>query len=131
MEFSLWPGRYVYFVISAQPPHICTDDVDVHLVQIGDCRFKSYIPAEPETSCVDLNSAENITASSLFILVGSDGFWNAISEEEITELLRKWMEPVPPSERAAHWVKWMEQLIAAAQEKDSSDNTTVLGILFK
>lgn len=77
---------------------------------IGDRVLKRYVTAEPDIA------DWHLTASDRFLVIGSDGLWDVMSNEEVGDLIHK----LPHPQEAAR------VLVECAYGRGSTDNITAL-----
>ncbi|XP_039008307.1 probable protein phosphatase 2C 59 [Hibiscus syriacus] len=80
----------------------------------GDRHLKQYVVADPEIQ------EEKIDSSLEFLILASDGLWDAVSNEEAVAIVN----PIQDPEQAA------KQLMQEASQRGSSDNITCVVVRF-
>ena len=91
---------------------------------LGDLAFKA---PRRLVSCVPHVHARALEERDRFLILASDGLWDALSDAEAVQLasdaLRLARPGAPPAQRAA------DALLARAQKLGTTDNTTVLVVV--
>ncbi|XP_066292517.1 protein phosphatase 1F-like [Branchiostoma lanceolatum] len=82
---------------------------------IGDASEKPYISGEADVTKVPLDGSEE------YLIVGCDGFWEHISQGQITDTIQV---SITKNEGSRHQVA--KDLVAMAKDNGSSDNITVI-----
>jgi len=84
---------------------------------VGDRMYKKYITCEPDILEYDFNTDDE------YLLIGSDGFWNEITEQEVVEFIKAYGKTEGLS------TALVEQI--TKQKKYSLDNITLIVIDLK
>jgi protein phosphatase PTC1 len=83
---------------------------------LGDSMLHPFVIADPHISTTQLTSEDE------FLVIGCDGLWDIVSEEEMVEIVKKEMDD--PKVAA-------EKLRAAAYDGGSTDNISVVVVFLQ
>lgn len=100
---------------------------------LGDEELKDFVIGRPFTAKVAINSAVQ------FLIIACDGLWDVMDDQEAVDMVRHGLaQPLedPPSasgqpEAAAAAVRAADQLVNHAIKEGSTDNITVMVVLFR
>lgn len=87
---------------------------------IGDLVHKPYVSAEPEIESIHLDGEED------FIVLGCDGLWDNLTEDDIAIFVYKKIKENPDNYRTI-----ATQLCSLAKGQGSRDNISVIVVFFK
>ena len=87
---------------------------------LGDHILKEFIIAEPYISIAEV-SKEN---DAEFVIIACDGLWDAVTDAEAVDLVRKWKAEIFVDEKGKKSAAQM--LTSVAIERGSTDNVTVV-----